>query len=283
MRNFFDFSSKGARARAMALAMMVVLGVFATACGGGEETRGDDQIRQEALAALEAANLEGVTVEVHDGVLTLGGSVYTQADADRAARTVTSIQGVTSVESRIAVGGSGTPGVGPVPALTENPDASPDAMLGAKVAQAFRANPALAGSSITPSVAGGVATLTGTVPSDAAKAEAERVAKSIAGVTSVDNRLEVKAVEIVNVPDKQVEADVRTLLDQSYPDYSLSPQVTNGVVKLRGAVSSNREIREITERVAKIKGVKAVDTKLLAVEGSEGGEERIGAPATNAQ
>ena len=64
-----------------------------------------------------------------------------------------------------------------------------DAELKTSVEAAIAANPALSG--VTAEIANGVATLTGTVADDAAKAAAETAAKGVKGVSSVVNNIVV--------------------------------------------------------------------------------------------
>jgi hyperosmotically inducible protein len=140
---------------------------------------------------------------------------------------------------------------------------------------ALLANPKLAGAKPAVSVAGGVATLTGTVPSEDAKAVAEQTAKSIQGITSVVNQLEVVQVAIANVPDEQIETEATTVLARTFPDLDLTIDVSKGVITVRGAVNSRAQILQVAQTLGQVKGAKGVNTKLLTVEGGESGE-RIG-------
>src|SRR5687767_10196763 len=89
---------------ATALLLLLVAGV--SACqDAGEPTRTDAEIREDVVERLEAGSFPDIGAEVADGVVTLRGSAYTQADADRAVALVKSVVGVTSVESQITVGG----------------------------------------------------------------------------------------------------------------------------------------------------------------------------------
>jgi osmotically-inducible protein OsmY len=68
-----------------------------------------------------------------------------------------------------------------------------DAAITTKVKAALLANTTLKSLGISVETTEGVVHLTGDVSSNAQKSEAERVAKSVKGVKSVDNRLTVKS------------------------------------------------------------------------------------------
>lgn len=253
-------------------ACLVVSVVLLVSCSDSGRTgpATDAQLRQDIAAKLEAANIPKVVVSVQAGAVTLTGEVLDQATADRAVELARATEGVQSVDSQISV-------PAPQVVLPQNPE---EALLTGRVNQRLASDPALAGSKISPSVAGGVATLTGTVPSDAAKAAAEQAARSVQGVTSVVNNLQVVATQVeTNVPDDKIADAVTELLDRQFSDYIVNVDVKNGVVALSGAVPNRSVILQITNSARQIKGVKAVDTSRLTVQGGEPDNERIGAPA----
>ena len=67
-----------------------------------------------------------------------------------------------------------------------------DATITAKVKTALIAEPGLKGLAIDVDTTGNVVTLTGAVATEAAKQEAERLARGIEGVKDVTNNLDVK-------------------------------------------------------------------------------------------
>lgn len=69
-----------------------------------------------------------------------------------------------------------------------------DASLTASVSAGLAKDPDLSAIKIDVDTKGGVVTLNGPAPTAAAKSRAEEIAKSVQGVSSVDNRLEVKAM-----------------------------------------------------------------------------------------
>ena len=155
---------------------------------------------------------------------------------------------------------------------------SPDQLLIARVELKLASDATLAGSKITVGGAGGAITLGGTVPTDAAKAAAETSTRSVSGVTSVVNNLQVVPVAVEVVPDPKIADDVNALLDKQYFELIVNVEVKNGGVTLSGAVPNRATILQLTNAVRAVKGVKAVDTSRLTVQGGEPENERIGSP-----
>lgn len=253
--------------------LLMTLAIAAAGCSGSApEALPDAKITQDIRSSLDAANITGVTLSVTNGMVSLTGTVADQATLDKVLAIVKGTPGVTTIESQVAVNAA--------PATVVDPT-NKDSLLTATVQQRLLADPLLAGSSITPTVAAGVVTLSGTVASDAAKAAAEKSAKATPGVASVTNSLQVvaPATPEVPVPDPQLEEAVSAELDKRYPDLTLFVQVKDGVVSLSGAVPDQSKIVEVTRTIHQVKGVKAVDTGRLTVKGGEPDDKRIGAPA----
>lgn len=260
-------------AATLAILVLAAWGCSDSPTGSAEDTA----LKQSVASTLEAANVPGLAVTVTDGVVTLAGPVADQATADRALELARGAKGVKSVVNQLVVGpGGGLPqGGGPPPVPIPE---TPDGVLLARVNQKLASDATLAGSKITPSVADGVATLAGTVPTDAAKAAAEAIAKSIPGVTAVVNNLQVVAVAVEIVPDPKIADDVNALLDTQFFELIVNVEVKGGGVTLSGAVPNRNTIVQVTNAVRQIKGVKAVDTSRLTVQGGEPENERIGSP-----
>ena len=270
--------SPGARLRVwartgLAIGLLAILAGAAACDTAPEAARTDAQIRQEVVATLDAANLTDITVDVKDAIVTLGGEAPHQEAADRAIQLAKGAAGVREVENQIRVTTEPVPDVQPTPEGTRS----------AKLRLALLARSELAGSNITSSVdSAGVATLTGRVPSEEAKAVAERTARGLEGVTSVNNQLQVDpSLAVATVPDEEIQDSVTTALDTYFPDLLLTTTVKNGQVTVRGAVANRTQILKIAEALKQVKGVKNVDTHLLTVEGGE--DERIGAPASGSE
>jgi len=140
--------------------------------------RNDADIAAAALHALEwdaAIPLDQVKVTVSQGWVMLEGEVewqYQRRDAEWAVRRLTGVRGVTNL---IKVKPRATP--------SELKERIEDALVRSAQTDAQR---------ITVEVQGTKVILRGTVRSWAEKQEAERVAWSAPGVTSVENRIEVR-------------------------------------------------------------------------------------------
>jgi hyperosmotically inducible periplasmic protein len=103
----------------------------------------------------------------------------------------------------------------------------------------------------------GIVTLEGQVPSDSAKAQAESLAKSLAGSQVVANQIAVIPVggeadaKVVNADlDKGIEVNLDAALIQNKMHDTVKYAVKSGVVTLTGDVNS-QQLRDDAERVAK--------------------------------
>ena len=137
----------------------------------------DADLAEAASQLLKAAvDVPSDTVKagVHDHAITLSGTVTWQYQREAAARAVMYLRGVTAVANTISL-------------------ASPTPLSGPKTAieAAVLRNAQLDSREITIDVNGGEVTLGGTVRSFAERRQAEYVAWSAAGVTSVKNHLTV--------------------------------------------------------------------------------------------
>ena len=117
---------------------------------------------------------DAVKVSVHDHTITLSGTVAWQYQREAAARAVMSIKGITSVNNTIS--------------LTTT---APNTGLKAVIDAAIKRNAQLDSREITAEITGGDVKLHGNVRSCAERRQAENVAWSAAGVTSVHNNLNV--------------------------------------------------------------------------------------------
>jgi hyperosmotically inducible periplasmic protein len=102
----------------------------------------------------------------------------------------------------------------------------------------------------------GVVTLTGTTASEADKAQAESIAKSIAGSQVVANEIAVRppgnesiAKKVNSDLDKAIEQNLHAVLVQNKLDKAVKYDVKNGVVTLTGSVNSQTR-RAMVEKLA---------------------------------
>jgi osmotically-inducible protein OsmY len=103
--------------------------------------------------------------------------------------------------------------------------------------------------------------LSGRVPSDADKAEAERLAWTVKSVDEVANELIVGKRDIGrDANDLVITQQVRTrlLADEAIKGVNYNVQVNSGVVFLLGIAQTEDELRRAAEHASKVKGVQKV-------------------------
>jgi osmotically-inducible protein OsmY len=140
-------------------------------------------------------------------------------------------------------------------------------------------DPAVDAAGIGVAVSDGVATLTGRVPTYAARMSAERAAKRVEGVRAVANELVVELWPGTERDDTGIaEAAVHTLAwNTTVPSHAVTVTVDKGWVTLEGAVPWKYQKDAAYEAVARLTGVRGV-TSLVTVSGSvhpEAVEKRI--------
>jgi osmotically-inducible protein OsmY len=141
------------------------------------DARPDPDIARDAVNTLKSElpySAENIKVIVHDGSLTLEGTVEWNYARERAQNAVKRIRGVKRVMNSIMV----------------KPKVAPHEIR-RKIEDAFRRSAELDASRITVEANGSEVILRGTVKSWAERQEAERAAWAAPGVTKVDNRVAV--------------------------------------------------------------------------------------------
>lgn len=133
------------------------------------------------LAADPEVNPFNIDVDTQDGIVTLRGQVEDAEAKTEAGKLARNTDGVRGVRNLIEVGESASAG--------ERVD---DAALVTSVRAELATNTNVAASNIDVDAQNGVVTLSGTVKTQAARQEAERVARSVDGVRSVRNELQVQ-------------------------------------------------------------------------------------------
>ncbi len=157
--------------------------------GAGNRTAGehiDDGVLtarvKTALIGDERTKARQIDVETFKGVVQLNGFVDSAAAKTAAASVARSVAGVGSVKNNLQVGADRTTG-----------RTVDDAGITAKVRAALIDDPRTKSHQIEVTTNAGVVQLGGFVDSATNKAAAEQLARSVAGVTRVTNRLEVRA------------------------------------------------------------------------------------------
>jgi osmotically-inducible protein OsmY len=120
--------------------------------------------------------------------------------------------------------------------------------------------PSIDASQIGVAASGGVVTLTGTVPRYTEKMEAERLAKSIAGVKAVANDIEVRLLGSSERNDTDIAAAAVNAIKwhTSIPDEKVTVTVRNGWVTLEGQLQWNFQRAAVRSAVSNLVGVKGV-------------------------
>jgi hyperosmotically inducible protein len=115
----------------------------------------------------------------------------------------------------------------------------------------------------------GVITLGGTTGSDSDKAQAESIAKSIAGSQVVSNEISVRPAND-NSMAKKVDSDLDSAIDKNLHavlvknrlEHAVKYDVKNGVVTLSGTVNSQSKRAEVEKMAGKVPNVQQVVNEL---------------------
>ncbi len=234
----------------------------------GEEEKRD--ISDQAITrAVESALLIEENVPAHlidvrteQGIVTLIGVMPNYRAKERAGNLVETIKGVQSV----------------INGLTVHVSKRTDEEILKKVKQALQDDSATDSYDVDVAVEHGIVTLTGSVPSWAARELSQWVASGVYGVRDIKNLLNISLKEhraddvILDEIQTRLEADVWVNED------SVMVSVKDGVVTLDGVVGSVAEKRRI-ESDTRVAGVKEVDDDLLFVKAwAKGKMRRKGQP-----
>jgi len=117
----------------------------------------------------------------------------------------------------------------------------------------------------------GAVTLTGTVSEESHKALARETVSGLPGVTSVDNRLEVKGVPPAPSSDALLMDKVKSALmfHRSVSAEETEVDVKDGIVTLRGTATSQAQKDLTTEYAKDVEGVKDVNNEMTVVKTGE--------------
>lgn len=156
-----------------------------------------------------------------------------------------------------------------------------DSALTHKVMAKLLHQPSLKKSDIRVMTTNGVVSLNGTVVNQQAKKLAVRLARSVAGVRSVQNQLTVEPVHHASKPahvmqqtgqvisDSWITSKVKSeiLADSLTKNHSIGVKTQHGMVMLHGTLANQAAIDHLRNLTLNIKGVKSVDTSALTVSG----------------
>jgi osmotically-inducible protein OsmY len=218
-----------------------------------DETAGEKVLSEQVLTFLslqpEVAR-EDIDVDAEAGVVTLSGTVDTVWKKQRAGQLASEVIGVMDVVNRILV----------VPTEQRR-----DTELAEQIAGALSRNSSVRLDAIDVQVSEGKVTLSGTVSSPEAREAAVETAQVMAGVTGVEDRLEVREPDIEPYTDEEIVAKVRDQLywDSRVEEQRIEVQVEEGVVTLSGRVDSAVEMRAAVNDARRTPSVRFVENELL--------------------
>jgi osmotically-inducible protein OsmY len=234
---------------ALALAICLVVPPPSTMAAADVTDREITDAVENEITFDQAVPLAAIDVSTENGVVSLSGNVSNLLAKRRAGRLAETVKGVRSVINQIDV----------QPTVDR-----PAAEIQADIQNALLMDPATESYNVDPTVADGVATLTGTVQSWQERRLAEKVAAGVRGVTAVQNEIDVNYRG--DRPDSDIRNDIQealrwdTLVDHELIDVT----VEDGAVSLYGTVGSAAEkSRAITD--AWVANVTDVDASGLAV------------------
>ena len=130
------------------------------------------------------------------------------------------------------------------------------------------------------SVKGGVVSIEGTVASLWLKEETINRILKVEGIESIMSDMVIGKAE----NDEKLAAEVFNRI-RSYSQFTVydtfDGRVKNGVVYLAGAVTDPKKSTDVVERIAKVKGVQAIDNKVTVLPASQG-DDRLRVLVANA-
>ena len=201
-------------------------------------------------------SLDNVSVSVDGHTATLSGAVDSLMAKSRAAQVTATVKGVGAVINK----------------LTVRPGQRRGEELEAAVTQALVVSPAAESFQVrVQAEPDGAIRLSGSVDSRAERDLVERAASTVAGVTRIQNDLEVR--QVAPRTDREIATEVKRMLhwDGYVDDAGIDVDVRNGEVTLSGSVNSVAEKNRATT-LAWTAGTKAVDINDLRV--ADGGTDR---------
>jgi osmotically-inducible protein OsmY len=188
-----------------------------------------------------------IAVAVHDGIVTLTGTVpsyWQKIEAEQAAKRV---MGVKAVANDLTV---------ELPSEHERNDT--DIARAAADVLAWHSD---LPKTIQLSVSNGWITLSGTVDWQHQKEEAERAVRYLTGVKGVVNNIAIKAAPKVADVRERIRKELERTVDQEAN--RINVETTNGKVVLRGTVHSWAELDAARRAAWSVPGVTAVENDLI--------------------
>ena len=140
-----------------------------------------------------------------------------------------------------------------------------DAQIQTDVMQELKWDPSVTHEHIGVAVAGGIVTLSGTVPSYIEKWSAEKAAQRVSAVKAVVEKIDVKVPGSYRRDDQEI---AKAIIDQfrwhsQVPDDAVKASVENGWVELTGEVEWDYQRSAAENAVRGLTGVKAITNKIV--------------------
>jgi len=229
-------------------------------------------------------DIKASTIDVttsNEGVVTLDGTVETEAGRTEAVRLARDTNGVSRVEDRLRV----VPDRETASArdTTAVDGESPDAWITTKIQSKYFVDADVSGRNIDVETNNGLVTLSGMVGSEAERRQAVALARNTDGVRDVTDQLRVDATMSpaagtdgtpaaadVERPDAWITAKIQAkyFLDADVKGHDINVDTTEGVVTLSGSVESAEQKLEAEQIARETEGVDRVVNQ-LRVEASQ--------------
>jgi len=242
----------------------------------------DDELRTQIENVLDrdqALAKSDIEVEsVNDGVVVLSGRAETLSAHRRALEDVRSVEGVRSVASEIRSPDE----LADREIWSEAADASSessavsDTWITSKAKMKLMADPGVSPLAFNVDTRDGVVTLFGAINSEQEKDAVEHSVREISGVRDVENELQVipaVSADRIEASDERILADVRKRLDNRQnlrDDADIDVEVSKGVVRLSGTVTSFRDKMTALTIARTTEGVESI-VDSLRVQEQQGG------------
>jgi osmotically-inducible protein OsmY len=224
--------------------------------------RSDQEIARDVEARLRWDVLVDhalIGVSVDAGRVRLSGVVGSAAEKSQGEYDAW-VSGVKDVDaSRLTV----NPLVGDDDVRREKYVITSDAEVARALRDALYHDPRVSTLLVQANASGGVATLTGRVPTVATRNAAEEIARHTVGVHHVNNRLQVKAPKSIADVDLQKRVEAALRVNPFTDEFEIATQADHGKVTLTGTVDSNFEKAEAESVAGHVVGVYDVDNRLV--------------------